>query len=207
MLEPINEFDNFSVEFYLFQLELILLYAAFLVHSQVDEVDIVHEVCVDKLANTRLLQPSVLASCHLLFLSVSTDSSYDGMRGHLQRKNQLNHFLTDLVLVIRKSTIFGLDVHVGIPDLQESFNEERRLLNGEVFEKLDDLVLNLVEVLLNINCQELLAIFVLFLWCYFFIKTYHLKSFPPLKQHLLILTDGFITLDLFFNLNIIMNVV
>ena len=84
------------------------------------------------------------------------------MRGHLQRKDQLDHFLADLVLLICESAILRFQLHVGIPDLQEAFDEERWFLNGEVFKKLHDLVLNLVEVLLDVGGQELLAIFVFF---------------------------------------------
>ena len=72
----------------------------------------------------------------------------DGACGNLQREDDLNHFLTKLVLLTNFSSIAMIYLNFGIPDPQKTFYESFWLLQSEVFQNLDDFLLNFVEVLL-----------------------------------------------------------
>ena len=80
---------------------------------------------------------------------------------HLKGENQLDDFLTDLVLLLGDFTVFLLiELHVCVPHLQKGNHKAFGLLLLEVSQQFDNLRLNLVEVLLEVLGEQLFARFV-----------------------------------------------
>ena len=134
------------VELNLFLLELVFLYVTFFELPEVDEIDGVHEVRVNELTDAWLLRE--IGSYVLRFFDEVSHCLNDDACGNLQRKDDLNHFLAKLVLLANFCFIAMIYLDSGIPDPQKAFYESFWLLQSEVFQYLDDFLLNFVEVLL-----------------------------------------------------------
>lgn len=148
LLHIFNEFDCLPVELNLFLLELVFLYVTFFELPEVDEIDGVHEVRVNELTYAWLLWEIVVFPYVFRIFDEFSHCLNDDVCVNLQRKDDLNHFLTKLVLLAGFSSIAMIYLHFGIPDPQKAFYESFWLLQSEVFQNLDDFLLNFVEVLL-----------------------------------------------------------